>query len=134
MGSISLSKSQIIKVSIMGVTLWFVAALMLRFFGPMGAFNGSAQVLTYALIVPGTLPFVFLVKRVAGLGDHQVAIGYAVATTAAMLCDGVALAWLPGLYGGSSELIAGSGAAILWGAGVGIVLACLVNKADARPA
>jgi hypothetical protein len=128
MRSISLSTHQIFRATIMGVILWFFAALLLRYFGPMGAFEGIARIVTYALIIPGTLPFVFLVKKIAGLASDQIAIGYSVATAAAMLCDGIALAWLPGLYGGSSELVAGSGAAILWGAGIGIVLACVVNK------
>lgn len=128
MKSLSLTQTQLIRVITMGVILWFAAAMLLRWLGPMGVHEGMWRVLMYALIIPGTLPFVFLVKRIAGLQDHQVALGYAAATTAAMLCDGLALAWMPDLYGGSAELVAGAGAVILWGAGVGIVLAFLVNK------
>jgi hypothetical protein len=75
MRSISLSTHQIFRATIMGVILWFFAALLLRYFGPMGAFESIARIVTYALIIPGTLPFVFLVKKIAGLASDQIAIG-----------------------------------------------------------
>jgi hypothetical protein len=116
---------------IMGAILWFAAAMLIRIIGPMGVFEGSNRVWTYLLVIPGTLPFVMLVRRSAGLAASQHGIGMAIGTTSAMLLDGVALAWIPWLYADTVELVAAAGAVILWGAGVGMVLGFVL---DARGA
>lgn len=112
----------------LGLVLWFSAALLIRALAPMGVFEGAARVWLYLLVIPGTVPFVFLMEKLAGLARSEIALGYSVATTAATLADGVALAWYPELYGGSG-VSAAAGAVILWGAGVGLVLSFLRNRA-----
>ncbi len=124
-----LSSRQLLSTAGLGVSLWLAAALLIRLLAPMGVFEGSARVWLYALTIPGTVPFVFLVEKLAGLARTQVALGYSVATAAATLCDGVALAWYPDLYGGAG-VSAAAGAVILWGAGVGLALAFLRNRAS----
>lgn len=126
-----LSASQIVTMAIFGAVLWLLAALTLRYLGPMGIYEGTSRAVLYALIVPGTVPFVLLARRIGGLASNQIGIAYAVGTTSAMLLDGLALAWFPALYGGTPELVAGAGAAILWGAGVGQLLAFLFNRTSA---
>lgn len=111
----------------MGTLLWFVAAMLIRVIGPMGAFEGSNRVWLYLLVIPGTLPFVFIIRRVAGLAAGQTGLGVAVVTMAALLIDGVALAWFPWIYADTVELLAAAGAVILWGAGVGMVLGFAVD-------
>lgn len=122
------SGRQFIITVLMGVTLWFVAAIMLRYLEPMGVLNGQARILTYAMIIPGTLPFVFLIKLVAGLGRHQLALGLSLATGTALLCDGVATAWFPALYGPTDDSVLRSASTILWGGGVAIWLGFLCNR------
>jgi hypothetical protein len=112
-----------------GIMLWFVAAQICRLGGTLGWFEGQARLLLYAAVVVGTLPIIPMTKRLAGLGDDQLALGLSIVTMAAMLFDGVALAWFPALYGGDDAQTAAAGAVILWGAGVGIALACLFNRA-----
>jgi hypothetical protein len=112
----------------LGALLWLVAALLLRFLGPMGIYDGMARVWLYLLIIPGTFPFLLMVERVAGLGRAQLFTGVAVVTMAAMFLDGVALAWFPGLYGATVPLHAGAGGTILWGAAVGMALALLRTR------
>lgn len=126
-----LNASQIVTMAIFGAVLWLLAALTLRYLGPMGIYEGTSRAVLYALIVPGTVPFVLLARRLGGLASHQIGIAYAVGTTSAMLLDGLALAWFPALYGGTPELVAGAGAAILWGAGVGQLIAFLFNRTSA---
>ncbi len=130
-GRLPLSAGQIITMAVFGAVLWLLAALTLRYLGPMGIYEGINRGVLYALIVPGTVPFVLLARWIGGLASNQIAIAYAVGTTSAMLLDGLALAWFPALYGGTPELVAGAGAAILWGAGVGQLLAFLFNRTKA---
>jgi hypothetical protein len=125
-----LERYQLVTVIAMGVILWFAAAMLIRILAPMGIFEGNARVILYVLVIPGTWPFMVLVQRLARLAADQVAIGISVATAAATLCDGIALAWFPWLYGTTVEHFAGAGAVILWGAGVGLVIAFFMNRVE----
>lgn len=127
-GGAHLSARQTMISIVVGVVLWFAAALLLRAIGPMGAYEGGTRALVYAATIPGTVPFVYLLRSVAGLGIGQTAPGMALAVMAATLCDGVALAWFPSLYGTGVDLHAGAGAAILWGAGVALALGFALER------
>lgn len=123
-----LTVRQITLLVIIGVVLWFLAANLLRYLGPLGIYDGGLQIFLYAAIIPGTYPFVLMTQKIARLAPDQIGLGYSLATAAATLCDGIALAWLPALYGTAPALIAGAGAVILWGAGVGMMLAYWMNR------
>ena len=125
-----LTNGQIIQLVIWGAVLWFTAAMLLRLLGPMGIYEGINQVILYALVVPGTLPFIVAVQRLTKTPREHAGLGIAVATTAAVLLDGIALAWFPFLYGTETHLIAGAGAVILWGAGVGMFYGFWLNRAE----
>lgn len=129
---IGLAPGQTILLILIGAALWFLAAVMLRIVAPMGALEGSARAITYALIVPGTLPFVWGTRVLVKLRRDQIAIGIAVVTATALLIDGIVVAWFPVVYGSSLPQVTNSAAAILWGAGVGMLLAFILNKGDAE--
>lgn len=107
---------------ISGVVLWFVAALLIKALIPLGALDDGARALTYALVIPGTAPFVWLIARIAKLSSPQVGPAMALLTGAAVLCDGIALGWFPGLYAADEIGARLAGAVILWGGGVAIML------------
>lgn len=113
-----------------GAALWCIAAIVLRNIAPMGALEGTARVITYTLVIPGTLPFVILTRRLVKLRHDQIAVGIAVVTATALLIDGIVVAWLPNIYSNEIQHVTACAAAILWGAGVGLVLAFLMNKED----
>jgi hypothetical protein len=129
---VAMSARQVAVLIGLGAGLWFLAAMILRLVAPMGALDGTARALTYALVIPGTIPAVWLIWKLPGLRRDQLALGGAIATATATLLDGVALAWFPGLYAGDVRLVAACGAAILWGAGVGLALTLLLNRAPGR--
>lgn len=106
---------------VFGAVLWFGAAMLLRTLVPMGALTAEWRMITYGLIIPGTFPFVWLAQRITGAALPAVAV----ATAAATLLDGVALGWFPTLYG--TDPLAAA-AAILWGGGVGLALAWLIDR------
>jgi hypothetical protein len=123
-----LSTKQIIILALYGAVLWFLAAILVRTIGPMGALDGFARVITYALVIPGTVPAILIGRVLAQLKPDQTAISLIVITATALLLDGIAHAWFPGLYGSDPVLIVKGAAAIFWGAGVGLALGFIMNR------
>jgi hypothetical protein len=120
-----LSATQMTILTVMGAGFWFAGAMILRLAEPLGAYQGAGRLLLYAAILIGTVPFVPLVRIVAKLREDQMALGAAWATGAAMVCDSLALPFIPQLYGTDT---AGAGAAILWGAAAAIFLGFAFNR------
>jgi hypothetical protein len=125
---IGLTTGQTVALMVIGAALWFLAAIILGIIAPMGALEGSARAITYLLVIPGTLPFVILTRMLVQLRPDQLFTGNAVVTATALLIDGIVVAWFPSVYGGALPQVTNSAAAILWGAGVGLVLAFILNK------
>jgi hypothetical protein len=119
-----LDARRLLAVGAVGVGFWFLAAMAVRAGAPAGLFEGAAAPAVFALAVPGLWAAVWITRRAARLGRAQLVEGVAVATAAALVCDGVALRWAPWIYGSAdgSGLLPGA-AWILWGAGVGILIA-----------
>lgn len=111
-----------------GVTGWFAAALLIRFLEPFNVFDGMARVWTYLLIIPGSVPLVWIGRAIAGLAKAQLGVASAIFTTTALLLDGLAVAWIPWLYGTATDHVLAGAAAILWGAGVAITLGFVMGR------
>lgn len=126
------STTQMATLIVAGVIFWFIGALICRYAGASGAFDGSNRVLLYAALIPGTLPVILLVRRIARLAPDEIALGSAIATATAIACDGIALVVIPDLYGTGTEQTAASGAVILWGGAVAIAIGCWLNRVPAR--
>jgi hypothetical protein len=124
-----LTPSQTLKLAGFGALLWLFAALLLRILGPMGVFEGSAHIMLYTLVVPGTYPFLKIAQKLVQLTPATTVVGVTVITASATLLDGIALAWFPRLYGAETMLQLASAAAILWGVGVGLVLGLWMGRA-----
>jgi hypothetical protein len=126
----ALTSSQLLRCAAMGAVLWLAAALLLRWLGPMGVYDGWARVVLFLAIIPGTIPFIPLFAKVAGLNRDQLFAGFSFGTATAVCLDGLALSWTPWLYGGP-DYVAGAGATILWGGGVGLFLAWIMGRRGA---
>jgi hypothetical protein len=126
-----LSMTQIIISALFGASLWFLAAMIVRALGPIGALAGVTRMITYALVIPGTVPAVIMGQKLARLARGQILPGVAVMTMTALLLDGVAFAWFPALYSRDPAILIAGAAVILWGAGIGLVIGFVM---DSRPA
>lgn len=104
-------------VSGIGIVLWIAVACLVRFLSGIGAFDGAVALLTYVLSIASAPLTVWLLQKLAKLHQAQLVPAAAIGTAAASLCDGVALKWLPSLYGASAEDALSGGALILWGVG-----------------
>jgi hypothetical protein len=127
-----LAPTQIVILAIYGAVLWFLAAMLVRNLGPMGALDGVWRVISYALVIPGTVPAILIARPLAKLRRDQRVTAISIVTATALLLDGIAHAWFPAIYGTDPALIVKGAAAILWGAGVGLVLALVMNKENAK--
>jgi hypothetical protein len=112
-----------------GLAFWLVAALFIQS-APLAFFDGGiGTMLLFAITVPLAWVSVEIAKRVAALAPDQTLPGVAVASAAAMLCDGIALVWSP-IYGDGDRL---PGAAwILWGVGLILSAAFLDARRQGR--
>jgi hypothetical protein len=124
----ALNKKQFIISVTYGAVLWFIAAMIVRYIGPMGAFDGTALIVSYALVVPGTVPFILIGQKLIGLEKTQVARSIMIITTTALLLDGIALNFFAGLYGSDPAIIMEGAALIMWGAGVGLLLGLIMGE------
>ena len=137
-----LTARQMSVAALCGLVLWLPPALLLRVIGPlagrpspvsltgpMGVYDGAARVVLYLAIIPGTVPVLWLMRALARLQAGQMVQAMAIGTGTATVVDGIALAWFPDLYGAGVALHAGAGGTILWGGGVGLLLAFWFDRA-----
>jgi hypothetical protein len=124
----SLTPGQIAVLALYGTTAWFAAAMLVRTLGPMEILDGAWGLLTYLLVIPGSVPAILIARSVARLRRDQTLVGIAVVTATALLLDGIAHAWFPELYGTDPALVVKGAAAIFWGAGAALILAIIMNK------
>ncbi len=128
-----LSLPQLIKAGLLGIVLWFVAAVSYRLGFEQGLFTGGALALNYLAGIPICWLSVQLVKWGASLQPSQVLPGLAFSTALAAFCDGIALAWYRDLYGHSPAAVLPGAAWILWGVGWILALAYLEGARRHEP-
>ena len=79
---------------------WFLAAMAIRLGVPAKLCQGPAVAAPFAIGVLLACALVRCCDGAATLGRDRRVAGVALAGAVAMLCDGVALPWFPGLHGG----------------------------------
>ena len=127
MSDAQISRSQYAILAAYGALLWFLAAMLVRVLAPMGALEGSARLLTYALVIPGTIPAILIGLKITSVTRSNFVLAVAMMTAAAGLLDGIALAWFPALYGDNVAHVLAGAAVILWGVGVGLALSFVLK-------
>jgi hypothetical protein len=99
----SLKPLQVATLAAYGVALWFIAALAIRYGTPAGVFGPRANVPVYAATAVGCFGLIWAASRLGPLGRAHLLPVITWISLAALLCDGWAIAWWPGLYGAAPE-------------------------------
>jgi hypothetical protein len=128
---VRLSPRQITILVVWGVLFWFIAAMFIRL-APAELFSGSAPTaLLFAASAPIAWLAVWITRQLASLRHDQIVAGTAIASAAAMLCDGIGLTW-SSLYGSLGAVPLAAAAWLLWG--VGLILTAAFVAARRRGA
>lgn len=102
--------------ALLGVVLWFVAAMMFRVLGPTFLIPGSAAL---PLVFAGSIPLAWVFLRIGvTLGRVPGAatlLAAAVMSAVAMALDALALTFFPSLYGLPTAGLLLVAALLLWG-------------------
>jgi hypothetical protein len=127
----TLKPAQIVILAAFSTVVWFLAAMFIRFIGPMGIFHGYKGVALYVLTIPATAPLNARCRKLIRAPKGQMVTIIAVTSAVATMLDGIAMSLFPSLYG-SDPAITGAGAAwLLWAIGVAGALS-LVTAARAN--
>jgi hypothetical protein len=122
-----LSSKQLLMVISLGVFFWFVFAMLIRLGHSLGIFGGSIGAVTFLFSIPIAWLLIVGIKALARLGNGQIMTGLGISSATAGLCDGIAITWMPSLYGNESgSALLGAGY-ILWGVGVILILAYVMD-------
>lgn len=130
--SLFLKPSQLLRVIPFSVLLWFSAAMFILAMKGKGIFGGTNGVLTFLVLIPVSWVSVLAIRWVGGLRKGQTISGVTVGLATATFLDAVALTWTPALYGGEPQHVLFGGASILWGVGLFLVSAYLLEMKDFR--
>jgi len=116
-----LSRTQMVRLVALGLLVWFIGAMAVRFGRPLGLFDAYLPLL-YLATVPVMFATVWIVRLLAGLRPGAPYVtGVALATAAAIACDGLIISFHPALYGGEGDGLARGAAWILWAGAVGFL-------------
>jgi hypothetical protein len=125
----NLSKKQLLVVITLGVFFWFVFAMAIRLGNELGIFGGAIGAVTFLLSIPIAWFLILGIKAIAGLATGQIMTGLGISSATAGLCDGIALTWMPSLYGSESSAALLGAAYIIWGVGIILILAYVMDTA-----
>jgi hypothetical protein len=112
-----LRKTQIGMLVGLGVALWALVALNIRF-RPEAVSDPVRGLVPFVAAPLGGWLSVRLCKLVGRLSEDQLLAGVVVVGAVAMMLDGAALKWFPGVYGFDERILRLSAAGLLWGYGV----------------
>lgn len=110
-----MTRFNVLAMVALGILFWFLGAMFIRTVPVFDAADGMLALL-YVATIPVIWVSVKLAAWLARLETAQIGNGILVATAAALVIDGTALAWMPGIYAASGAPVPLGSAWLLWGA------------------
>ncbi|WP_108811728.1 hypothetical protein [Sphingorhabdus sp. Alg231-15] len=125
-----MSKGYFFAFALIGAILWFIAAMIIQFFPDM-FLGGTTGMILFLISIPGTWITVYLMMKVTGLQREHIFSATCVGAVTAMFLDGVAITWLPQLYGGTGDHLANGAAWLLFGVALFMTCAAIIGRQKA---
>ena len=128
-----MSNSKFLLFVFLGVVFWFNGVLTVRFLGPtLLTSNNPNLIWAYALVIPITVLTLVITRFVGQTPYHQLLKPIVIMTYTATICDGIALSWFRSLYSSSIDIALHGAALILWGGGLGLLFAHILELMHTR--
>ncbi len=116
----------------LGAVFWFGFAMFVRVLEPFGLLQGGARAVMFVIAVPIVLVMIPGARAVLRYPAERMTEIIGIITAFAILLDGLAFGFFPAIYGSDpAHQIAGAGL-ILWGGGLGILVAYAIQMRAGR--
>jgi Family of unknown function (DUF5367) len=123
-----MKSSKFLLFVFLGIVFWFNGAMIVRFLGEkVLTENNPNLIFGFLLAIPVTIVTLIITKYLSGIKFNELLKPVVIMTFTATLCDGIALTWFRPLYSNSFEVALHGAALILWGAGLGLLFAYILE-------
>jgi hypothetical protein len=123
-----MKSSKIALFVALGIAAWFNAVLIIRFMGESClTANNPKLIWMFLLAFPVTAITIYLTKIISKLAYSELLRPIVIMTLTATFCDGIALTWFRQIYSESFEIALHGAALILWGVGLGLLFAFILE-------
>ncbi len=123
-----MKSSKIALFATLGIVAWFNAVMIIRFLGESClTANNPNLIWMFLLVFPVTIFTIYLTKLISKFAYSDLLRPIVIMTFTATFCDGIALVWFRQIYSDSFEIALHGAALILWGAGLGLLFAYILE-------
>jgi Family of unknown function (DUF5367) len=113
----------------LGAAFWYQAAMIINFFGEsVFTENNPKLMLFFFIAVPLTIASMYVTALISKLKLYELLKPVVIMTFTATFLDGIALIWFRHLYSDSFEVAMHGAAWILWGVGLGLLFAFILEN------
>lgn len=128
-----MKNSKLVLFVALGIAFWYQAAMIIKYFGDsVFSANNPKLPLFFFLAIPITIASMYITALICKLKLNELLRPVVIMTFTATFLDGIALAWFRQLYSNSFEVALNGGAWILWGAGLGLLFAYILENRKAK--
>jgi hypothetical protein len=111
----------------LGAALWFTAAMIVHFL-PQLMDGGIGTLIMFAVSIPNALITIWLFEKLVKPIPGELLPSMTWGMLTALILDGIAISFAPGIYAGVSTATQYGAALIMFGAGVILLLTILRSK------
>lgn len=123
-----MKKSQTTLFIFLGILFWLNGVMFVRFLGPiMLTENNPLLIVVFPIVILITILSLIITKFLSGLTYSELLKPTTIMTFAATMLDGLCLLYFRWVYSESFEIALHGAAFILWGAGLGLFFAYILE-------